>query len=149
MVGGLSLLDVIGNSPSTYDGDSPVELQVRMANELVAACLDDHRHIEAIDVCGPAKKWRRVHVRETEAEMRRLHEQWLAEAAELFERVRAMRRGGRQIERVDELRDAIGSTRTLLMTTVDDLERAREQVGRGEVFTLEEVRRELRARVGR
>ena len=149
MVSGLSLLDVIGNSPPPYGGDSPVELQVRTANELVAACLDQYRHNEALDVCGPTGKWRRVYVRETEAEMRQLHEQWMASARPLFERVKEMRRAGHQIERYQELMDAVFLTQTLLMTTVADLERAREQVRRGEVFTLEEVRRELRAGTGR
>ena len=151
MFTGIPLLDVIGSSPCTYDGEPPAELQVRVANELVAACLDEYRHIEALDVCGPSKKWRRIHVRETEAQMRKLHEQWLAHAGELFDRAREMRRAGRQIDRFDDLRDALGLTRTLLMTTVDDLERAKEQVRRGEVVTLdlEEARRELRARAGR
>ena len=151
MVSGLSLLDVIGNSPSAYDRDAPVDRQIRVANELVAACLDERRHIDALDVCGPTGKWRRLHVRETEAQMRQLHEQWLVPARELFDRVRAMRQEGLRIERFEELQDAIGHTRGLLMTTVADLERARQQVRRGEVVTLdlEEARRELRARAGR
>lgn len=149
MVAGIQLLDAIVNSPPPYGGDSPVELQVRTANELVAACLDQHRHNEALDVCGPTGKWRRVYVRETEAEMRQLHEQWMASARPLYERVKEMRRAGHQIGRFQELMDAVFHTQTLLMTTVDDLERAREQVRRGEVFTLEEVRRKLRARTGR
>jgi hypothetical protein len=122
---------------------------VRTANELVAACLDEYRHIEALDVCGPTGKWRRVYVRETEAEMRQLHEQWMGSARPLYERVKEMRRAGHQIERFQELMDAVFLTQTLLMTTVADLERAREQYRNGEWFTLEEVRRELRAASGR
>lgn len=149
MVAGIPLLDVIGDSPALFDRDAPADRQARVANELIAACLDERRHIEALDVCGPTGKWRRMYVRETEAQMRQLHEQWLAPASKLFDRVCAMRKAGLSIQRLEELQDAIGHTRALLGTTVADLERAREQVRRGEVVTLEEVRRELRARTGR
>ena len=149
MVAGISLLDAIANAPSTYDGDPPADIQVRVANELVAASLDEHRHIEALDVCGPTGKWRRLYVRETEAQMRQLYEAWLSAARELLARVRDMHKAGHHIERLEALEDAVGLTRALLMTTLDDIERGREQARRGETFTLEEVRRELRAAAGR
>jgi hypothetical protein len=147
MLAGIALLDVIGSAPSTYDGEAPADLQVRIANELVAAALDEHRHLEALDVCGPAKKWRRLYVRETETRMRELHEAWLAPACELLARVREMHKAGRRIERLEELEDAVLLTRGLLMTTLADIEAGREQARRGQTFTVEEIRRELRARV--
>src|SRR5687767_4615292 len=144
MVAGISLLDAIANAPSS-DGDAPAELQVRMANELVQAALDEYRHIEALDVCGPTRKWRRLYVRETESQMRQLHEAWLSPARDLLNRVREMHAAGQRIDRLEELEDAVLMTRGLLMTTLADIERGEEQARNGEVFTLEEVRRELRA----
>ena len=149
MVAGLSLLDAITSSPSAFDNEPPAAVQSRLANELVAASLDDFRHLQALDVCGPENKWRRLYLRETEAEMRRLYEAWLGPAGELLARVRAMSGGGQQIERVDELFEVVRLARGLLMTTVADIERGREQVRRGESVTLEEARRELRAGAGR
>ncbi len=149
MEAGIALLDAIVDSPPPYGGDAPAALRVRMANELVAACLDEYRHIEALDLCGPRKNWRRIHVRETEVQMRQLHEQWLAPARELLGRVGDMLKAGQQIERFEEMQDAVGLTRVLLMTTMDDIERGREQYRNGQWVTLEEARRELRAAAGR
>ena len=149
MVAGISLLDAIGSSPSTYDGVPPVELQVRMSNELVAACLDEYRHIEALDLCGPTKHWRRLYVRETETQMRKLHEAWLAAARDLLTRVQEMAAAGHPITGLGELEDAVLTTRGLLMMTLDEIEEGEEQARRGETYTLEEVRRELRAQTGR
>jgi hypothetical protein len=149
MVAGISLLEAVGRSPSTYDGVPSADLQVRMANELVEACLDEYRHIEALDLCGPTKKWRRLYVRETETQMRALHEAWLAPARDLLARVREMATAGHGIERLEALEGAVLTTRGLLMMTLDEIEEGREQVRRGETYTLEEVRRELRAQAGR
>jgi hypothetical protein len=146
MVDGLALLDVIGKSATTYDGEPPAELELRLANELVAAALDKQQHIEALDVCGPTKKWRRLYVRETEAAMRQVHEQWLAPAMALLTRTREMSAAGRRIEKLDDLESAVLLVRGLLMMTVDELEAAREDAHRGNVVSIEEVRRELRAR---
>ena len=44
------------------------------------------------------------------------------------------------------LRDECGRVSAMLQVTFDELDEAAEQVRRGEVFTIEEVRRELRAR---
>src|SRR5688572_25614994 len=113
MVAGIPLLDAIANTSPSDDGDAAAELQARVANELVAASLDEHRHLEALDVCGPTKKWRRLYVRETETQMRQLYEAWLAPARELLARVREMHKAGHRIERLDELDDAVNWTRGL------------------------------------
>jgi hypothetical protein len=149
MVAGISLLDAIASSPSTYDGLPSADLQLRMANELVDACLDEYRHVEALDLCGPTKQWRRLYVRETETQMRELHEAWLAPARDLLTRMREMASTGRRIERLEELEDAVLTTRGLLVMTLDEIEEGREEARRGETYTLEEVRRELRAQAGR
>ena len=146
MIDGLALLDVIGKSETTYDGDPPAELELRLANELVAAALNKQQHIEALDVCGPTKKWRRLYVRETEAAMRQIYEEWLATAMPLLFRAREMSAAGRRIEKLEELEVAVLSVRGLLMMTVAELEEALEDVRRGNVVSIEEVRRELRAR---
>ena len=148
MVAGISLLDAVGKLPSTYDGDSPAELQAQMGNELVAACLDEYRHIEALDVCGPTRKWRRLYVRETEAHMRQLHEAWLAPARDLLMRMREMAAAGVRVERLEDLEIAVLTTRGLLATTLDDIEAGREQIRQGKCHsyaTVEELRRDIRA----
>lgn len=148
MVAGISLLDTIGKSPSTCDGDAPVDLQIRMANELVAACLDEYRHIEALDVCGPTKKWRRLYVRETEAQLRQMHEAWLSHARPLLERVREMKGVRRAVERTEELADAVLTTRRLLKMTLDDFEQGMEEIRWGNCHhynTVEDLRRDIRA----
>jgi hypothetical protein len=147
MLSGIPLLDAIGSAPSTHDVEAPAAVQLRLANELVAAALVEYRHLEALDVCGPTKKWRRLYVRETETQMRQLHEAWLAPARELLTRAREMHKAGRPIERPEELEDVVLLTRGLLMTTLADIEAGREQARRGETFAVEEIRRELRARV--
>jgi hypothetical protein len=145
MVAGIPLLDAVAKAPFTYDGDAPADLELRIANELVAASLDDYRHIEALDVCGPTKQWRRLYVRETEAQMRQLHEGWLAPARDLLARMREMAKAGRNIDRLEELEDAVLVTRGLLIMTLDEIEQGEEEIRRGEFVTSEELRRELRA----
>jgi hypothetical protein len=149
MVSAIPLLDAVANSPAAYDADSPAERQVRLANELVAASLDDFRHLQTLDECGPQKKWRRLYVRETEAEMRRMYEAWSGPSSELLARAREMSGAGQRVERVAELLEAVRLARGLMATTVGDIERGREQIRRGEFVTLEEARRELRAAAGR
>jgi hypothetical protein len=146
MIDGLALLDVIGKSTTTHDGEPPAELALRLANELVAASLDEMRHIEALDVCGATKKSRRLYSRETESPMRRIYEEWLAPAQALLERVRKVDADGRRIERLHEFDLAVLLVQTLLMRTVDELEAALEDALRGNCVSIEEVRRELRAR---
>lgn len=144
----IALLDAIVNSPPLYGGDAPVALQVRTANELIAACLDEYRHIEALDLCGPTKKWRRLYVRETEAPMRQMHEAWLSHARPLLARVREMKQGGRPVEGTDELEVAVLSTRGILTMTLDAIEQGREEIrqGRGHHYgSIEELRRDIRA----
>lgn len=148
MVAGLSLLDAVGSSAVTDDGGPPAGLQLRLANELVVACLDEHRHIEALDRCGPTGKWRRLLVRETETQMRQMHEAWLASARPLLERVREMSGAGLTIDRLKDLEEAVLSTRLVLKMTLDDIERGMQQIRNGDYVTLEEARRELRAKRG-
>lgn len=148
MVAGIPLLDAIANGPSAHDADAPADLEVRVADELVNACLDEHRHIEAVDVCGPKKKWRRLYVRETEAQMRQMHEAWLAHAGPLLERVREMKQAGRPVQRTEELADAVLSTRGVLAMTLDAIEQGMEEIRNGNCHhynTVEDLRRDIRA----
>jgi hypothetical protein len=146
MIDGLALLDAVAKSPTTDDGEEPKALELRLANELVAAALDEMRHIEASDACGPTGKWRRLYVRETEKAMRAIYENWLAVAQPLLDRVLAMSANGPRVLQMTELEIAVLTARTLLMRTVDELEAAKEDARRGNVVSIEEVRRELRAR---
>jgi len=146
MIDGLALLDVIAKSATTYDNEPSAELELRLANELVAAAVDEMKHIEALDECGPTRKRRRIYVGETEAAMRSIYERWLEPAWTLLRRAREIVAYGRRIELLEELESAVLLARGLLMMTVAELEAAEEDVRRGNVVSIEEVRRELRAR---
>lgn len=148
MVAGIQLLDAIVKTPPPYGDEAPVDLQVRTAKQLVAACLDEFRHIQALDACGPTGKWRRLYVRETEAQMRQIHEAWLSQARPLLERVREMTQAGRTVEQTEELEDAVLTTRGALKMTLDDIEQGMEEIrqGRGHHYdSIEDLRRDIRA----
>jgi hypothetical protein len=81
--------------------------------------------------------------------MRRLYLQWVVHTEELLERVRGCGLRDRLGAKYEELERAAGQTRAMLSVTLESLSAAAEQFRRGETFSLEEVRRELRAAAGR
>lgn len=143
------LLDVVTGSSSGSGTALPADEQTRIANELVAATLDEHAHIEVIDTYGPRGKSRRFLSPPTAAPFRKLHEDWLAQAEVLFARVKAMHDAGHDISRLKELTEALLLTRCLLKFTIESIKHGMEQIRRGDYVTLEEGRRELRAKAGR
>lgn len=76
----------------------------------------------------------------------RLHEAWRrwandAEALLLC----AERLSTGKVAAVDELRDAVGRTQAMLQLSPETIARRREQARQGDVFSIDEVRRELRS----
>jgi hypothetical protein len=79
----------------------------------------------------------------------RLHaawREWADGAQELLRRAEEFQSTGSQISGLDQLRGAIGRTLTILDFSPELALKRREQAERGEVYTIEEVRRELRLR---
>jgi hypothetical protein len=149
MVAMASLLDVIAGPASAGVAPLAADERTHIANEMVAATLDEHRHIEAMDTFGPRNKSRRFLTEPTAATFRKMHEEWLERADALLARCRTMHESGHTIARLQELKEAALSTRTLLKITIEGIERGMEQIRQGNYVTLEEARRELRAKAGR
>lgn len=118
-------------------------LSAEAAERWVAAALAEAAALRAHDdVVYPAT--------DDPAEMRtarRLHAawgRWADEAEQLLDRLRPARAAGERIAGIDELSYAAARARAMLMLTPEVALERMEQVRRGEVFTIEEVRRELR-----
>jgi hypothetical protein len=78
-------------------------------------------------------------------QLRAAWKQWSDEADELFERIRTTHRNAGSIMGLHDLGYMIGRAKAMLKMTPDVLAKRLEQVERGDVLTIEEVRRELRA----
>ncbi len=77
----------------------------------------------------------------------RLHAAWLQwadDADALLRRAESLVSAGHALDRTGELRDAVGSIQAMLQLAPDKIEQRRLQAQRGEVYSIEEVRRELR-----
>src|SRR5688572_17754232 len=149
MVAANAMLDVITGTSSPDGNQLPLDEQLRIANELVAGMLDEHARIEAMDSFGPRNKCRRFLSGPNAEAFRKMHEQWLAGAEALLARLESIRQAGNELPRAQELHGAVLSTRCLLKITIEGVERGMEEIRRGEFVTLEEGRRELRARAGK
>jgi len=78
--------------------------------------------------------------------IRQLYRQWADQSDELLDRVRGYGLRERFAAPFDRLEDAVGRTRAMLSITLESLEQADEEIRTGNVMSLGEVRRELRAR---
>jgi predicted transcriptional regulator len=88
--------------------------------------------------------------RSTASLLRGMYEQWADESDRLLERVDRMEREqGAKIRGSEELRDAIGRTRARLSISLDDMAEGLRDAVEGRTVPMEEVKRELRLRVGR
>jgi len=82
--------------------------------------------------------------------LRGMYERWADETAELLERVgRLEQQISTTIHGADMLHHAYGRTRARLSISLDDMEQSLREAARGDTVTLEEVRRDLRARRSR
>ena len=72
---------------------------------------------------------------------------WVDQAELIRERLRPVLHAGRQVNGADELGHAIGRARAMLAITPEDQLAGAEEVRRGHVVPIAEVRRELRDRV--
>jgi hypothetical protein len=78
--------------------------------------------------------------------LRSMYQEWARDTESIVERVlRIGQSNGQSLESAVRLRDEHGRVMAMLSVTLEDMDQARDQIRRGETFTIEEVRRELRA----
>jgi len=85
---------------------------------------------------------------ERQAAAERLHDawrQWVEDAESVLHQAGMLARSDRAIAGLEALRDEIGFKKAMLRMPPALIAHRREQVARGEVYSAEEVRRELRA----
>lgn len=116
-----------------------------LAARLLEYAMDEYRSIRKLeDALGENRS--ATFDGQLAGSLRRLYGQWADRGDELLTRVRDLRLRDRLAARFNELDDAVGRTLAMLKVTLEDLDRADEQIRAGQVVSLEEVRRELRAR---
>jgi hypothetical protein len=141
------LLDLLPSPPdgAVVDGGEADEALADRAERLIDFALAEHGRITGLDV-----EMGRLALDYTDpqgaAAMRRMYQQWADEADELLRRVKGLGLHDRLRAKFDALDRAVGVSRAMLSITLESSRRSDEQVERGEVVSIEEVRRELRAR---
>lgn len=139
----LPLLDALRASAATGKQPAAVEQSTQIAEEFVAAALDEYRHIEALDRVPDEASF--VFDRQTAVLLRQMFADWATHAEALLDRLGPNDSAGAEVKGVDELSRALGRTRAMLSVTLEDLDRAAEQLRTGKTHSLEEVRREVRS----
>ncbi|HSU66075.1 MAG TPA: hypothetical protein VLJ39_04355 [Tepidisphaeraceae bacterium] len=143
------LLDLLASSKAPHAGEpqNAGGLATR-ALQLIDFELSEYARITELDL-GMG----RLSLRHTDphgaAAMRSLYQQWASQADELLARLRNYGLHEQLEEKYEELERAVGRTLAMLSVTLDSLAQADEQARTGQTFSLEEVRRELRAAAGR
>lgn len=130
----------VGANPETTD-----EGLADRAERLIDFALAEHERIAGLDV-GMG----RLALNHTDppgaAAMRRMYQQWADQSTELLRRVKRHGLHDRLRAKFDALERKVGVTLAMLSITLESVRIAAEQIKRGEVVSIEEVRRELRAR---
>ena len=118
---------------------------VRWAAELVEESLAQVGHIRGMDKDLGSASENGVFDRQAAALLQGAYEDWRNGAEALLSRIKRIERKGVSVQGSKSLRDECGRVSAMLQVTLDELDEAAEQVRRGEVFTIAEVRRELLA----
>lgn len=117
------------------------------AERMVAALRDDYRRLKAyeedFDFTDLDDERELLILRS----IWRAFDHWAQETEGVVARVEKLGPAGKDIEGLEELRDQYCVTRARLTITPDSLIEAKHQDARGEVFTAQELRDELRARL--
>ena len=140
----LDLLDLPSGDPSAGDSSANGALADR-ARRLVAFSLADYERIRGLDEDLGLLALRYKDPQGANA-IRRLYRQWAEQADALLHRLRTDGLRERLSADYEKLDYSVGRTLAMLSITLESLKKADEQIARGEVHSLEEVRRELRAR---
>ena len=144
----LSLFDFAFSAGQAADAapQQHADRLARLADQLVAASLSELAAVNGLDASlaprGPAEFDRQAAVL-----LRGMYEQWSRDADAVVERAGRVTRLGREVPRLTELRDEQGRVLAMLKSSIDDIERARRQLGTAPTYTTQEVRNALRAGV--
>lgn len=130
------------------DEKGSTEGLVRIAEKLVASSLEDLGRLTEYEQQCFMQDWRdaRLHRVLTQS-IYEMYQDWAREAEQVLVRVRRSAVGGESIARASELEKAAWRVAARLKLNPDQIERATEQVRRGETIPAEELRHELRARL--
>lgn len=141
----LPLFDVLRSAADAgaVDKSGAVGRMTIVAEHFVSAALDEYRHIRALDEVPDGLPY--VFDRQVAILLRHMYDQWATHAEALLKRIVKVQTPDRPVKGAEELNLAIGRTRAMLTVTLDSLDRAEEQFRNGQTYSLEEVRRELRA----
>jgi len=144
------LLDLLSPADVTEEGvdEGPAVSPEEAARALMMLAMANYVALRQFDqgMGGLALDRRR---RPAAVAVRDLYEQWSAQADDLLRRLQQL--GLQDLVGADFecLATAVARTQAMLSVTLESLDRADEQIRTGQTFTLEEVRRELRAAAGR
>src|SRR3954470_20087728 len=141
------LLDLLPRSAAgaVVDGGEADEALADRAERVIDFALAEHDRISGLDI-GTGRLALAFTGPHGAAAMRRMYQQWADEADELLRRVKGLGLRDRLRAKFDALDRAVGVTLAMLSITLDSLRQSAEQIERGDVVSIEEVRRELRAR---
>lgn len=121
---------------------------VVVAERLIDFSLAKREGIEGLDV-----EMGRVALcyaqRKAAMAMRAMYSEWTEEATGLLRHVRETGLGEKLPAKTDQLSYAIARIKAMLSISLEDIEQGAKDIRDGNTFSLEEVRRELRAASGR
>jgi hypothetical protein len=143
----LDLLPPSDSASSGISGNGVTDLMDRAAR-LIDFAIAEYQRIAELDLGMGQLSLRHTDPQGATA-MRRLYQQWVVHTEELLERVCGYGLRDGLGAGYEELERAAGRTQAMLSVTLESLSAADEQFRKGETFSLEEVRRELRAAAGR
>jgi hypothetical protein len=140
----VTLFDTLATVSSR--GTSSTDLS-SMASELIANQLEDLQRVKNYEKPCLACGWEdaELHSRLTR-EVYALYENWASEAEEVLGHVAPFSEHGNVANGLRELKDAYWRVKARLKLTPEQIERAMDQVRRGETIPAEEARNELRNR---
>ena len=148
----LPLFDVVLSSQGRSRGKGAPSVDEKqflteLTDRLIRSALVELQQIEAIDAC--LADHASAHFDEQAAAvLRGMYEQWVRDADGVLDRAgRAGGLGAQLAPVVSELRDAQGRVRAALAVTPEAIADARADFAAGRTYSIEEVRRELRAGV--
>ena len=144
---GITLYDALAQAGGAADEPLAGHLK-RLAERLIAGVLADLERVRELEGQCLTQDWRDadLHRRLTRS-VYELYREWAAEGEQVLARVRPSSGTTASIPRADELEDAVCRVRARLQLTPEQIERATEQVRRGQIIPAKELRNELRARI--
>ncbi len=142
----VSLLDAV-----TRDDQPPAmhARAVELARQLVEASLVERQRICRLEAEFAPTDWGDgAAAMEIERSVYRLHGEWAAEAEQVLVRIRRLIASGLQVPDAAAMEDAYASALSRLKFTPEKIARGMDQASRGEFTPAEDLRNELRARIG-